>query len=223
MYNTNYSQQTYIKTSGVCKIAVIIMSIISAVMCNMPWVIFDYWINDKEMTIFELTEHYIQLADFYGEFDIIALFLMVASAGIGLSIIGYVLCVFIVAFESSSSNTFVKLTNTAALIGSILANVSIIYLAEGKYSMLESKVISFIFLIFSVIQLILSKELHYGEVNYNMRAMYNWQSLSNEQLKAQGKWRCCFCGKINANYVGRCACGHTREETVREENRNIMN
>ena len=36
--------------------------------------------------------------------------------------------------------------------------------------------------------------------------------LNNVESKDDGKWKCSYCGRKNASYVGTCACGKKRDD-----------
>ena len=34
-----------------------------------------------------------------------------------------------------------------------------------------------------------------------------------KELLLDGGWQCSFCERVNANYVGSCACGHNKKDS----------
>ncbi|WP_368189005.1 SHOCT domain-containing protein [Blautia sp. 1033sp1_1033st1_G9_1033SCRN_220408] len=52
--------------------------------------------------------------------------------------------------------------------------------------------------------------------NYNYNNNYGRSSLfqdNSSSAREEGMWKCSFCGRMNNNYVGTCACGKTKNES----------
>lgn len=219
----SYTHQVYVvkkETSGICKVSIIIMAIVEIIMCLSPWAVFNYWFDEENFTVFEVTEYLLKLTrDSSGSrYALVSFLMIVAYIAVIVGIVGNAMTVFKVAGERETSKHNIKVTNIALIIGSACAFFGMTEIADITYGLIEPKVVVVWIFIISIIQLIVSTGIHYGDGTQVMRRLVNQQDMS-QQLIGQDKWRCIHCGCINQNYVGTCACGHTREESLKSGNK----
>lgn len=215
--NVHQIHVTKHQTSLLCKVFLIILSVISIILCFMPWVNFNYWFDSEHITIFDATMYFIKLDDMSYSDDLSACCLgfLAATIAVVVAIIMFVASIFNVATENTSAKTTVTVANVSGLIGSIIAFIVMYYISENTYSILDIEPAPFFLCFFCIIQLIISKNIRDDVSITRTKMIINEPYLSDEQLRNIGKWRCAFCKTVNASYIGSCSCGHKREESVR--------